>query len=335
MTIMPSSKKKAYRYKFDPSKNKYRCPACGVLKKFSRYMDFYKETLLPEKYGKCDRENNCGYSLNPYTDGYARSQKDSGKESESVSNDRIIASTKKIGTIPFKYLEDSLGDYDNNQFVQFLNNLLGEEKTKELVERFFIGTSNYWDGSTIFWLIDEELKVRGGQVILYDENGKTCKKDSDGRIRRHNLGVHYTIADYYMSIHSYIPQWITDYKECEKFPFPFGLHQLKSEPKVKPLAIVESAKTAIIATAYCPQYIWLAIGSLSYLNGKRLSYLIGSNITLFPDNGGYFRWSETAEKLSHLNIVVSDLLERKGEEGSDLADYFIHYDWREVNNSNE
>ena len=330
MSKMPSRKKKAFRYDFDPSKIKYKCYDCNEPNKYSRYIDTYTGKLLPEKYGKCDRENNCGYSRNPYTDAYVRSQKDSSKESELLSNDRVLAPTKKLGTIPFKYLIDSLGSYDDNQFVQYLNRLLGVEKTKELAQRFFIGSSDFWWGSTVFWLVDEDMNVRGGQVILYGKDGKTLKEDLvGGKKKRYNSWFHTSIEEYHKDNDFYIPQWIIDYKECEKFPFPFGLHQLGGEPD-KPVAIVESAKTAIIATAYYPKYIWLAIGSLRYLNSRRLSYLIGRKITLFPDQGGYFLWSEKADKLSHLNIIVSDFLELHGEQGSDLADYLVQLDWRDV-----
>jgi predicted phosphatase len=81
-----------------------------------------------------------------------------------------------------------------------------------------------------------------------------------------------------------------------------------------------------------PQFIWLAVGSLTNLNAEKCSVLKGRNVILFPDLNGFDKWSNKAKELSHLAIfTVSDLLERKATEaerkqGFDLADYLIKYD---------
>lgn len=65
----------------------------------------------------------------------------------------------------------------------------------------------------------------------------------------------------------------------------FGEHLLRD--KAKPIAIVESEKTAIIASVYLPQFIWLAVGSLTNLNAEKCSVLKGRTVTLFPDLNGF------------------------------------------------
>jgi hypothetical protein len=119
----------------------------------------------------------------------------------------------------------------------------------------------------------------------------------------------------------------------------FGEHLLQD--KTKPVAIVESEKTAIIASVYLPQFVWVAVGSLTNLNAEKCQVLDGRTVALFPDlNGfddlnGFEKWSNKAKELSHLAIfTVSDLLERKATEaerkqGFDLADYLIKFDYRE------
>ena len=238
-----------------------------------------------------------------------------------------IHQTKPI-YIPTDLFKASLSDYDNNSFAQYLNRLLGMEKAKELIGRFYIGTSKYWNSpTTVFWLIDTDKRITGGQIILFDENGNTVKKPF-----RHNNWVHKAIIKKYQLGQKPIPEWLNKYDQLEdnKYTCLFGLPQLDKESLTKPVAIVEAAKTAIIATAYLPQYIWLAVGSLSYLNKNRLKDLRGRNITLFPDKGGFDSWNKKAKELNDLaNFTVSDLLERKeAEKDSDLADYLIKYDWR-------
>ena len=53
-----------HRYHFDKSSNKFLCPACQK-KTFVLYVDAVKGDYLPEQYGKCDRESNCGFSQLP------------------------------------------------------------------------------------------------------------------------------------------------------------------------------------------------------------------------------------------------------------------------------
>lgn len=112
----------------------------------------------------------------------------------------------------------------------------------------------------------------------------------------------------------------------------FGTHLLID--KTKPVAIVESEKTAVIASVYLPQFIWVAVGSLTNLNAEKCSILKGRTVTLFPDLNGFDKWSSKAKELSHLAIfTVSDLLERKATEaerkqGFDLADYLIKYNYK-------
>jgi hypothetical protein len=117
----------------------------------------------------------------------------------------------------------------------------------------------------------------------------------------------------------------------------FGEHLLID--KIKPVAIVESEKTAVIASVYLPQFIWLAFGGIGF-NIDKCRILKGRTVTLFPDSSkpkegkptAFEQWSSKAKELSHLaTFKVSDLLERKASEaekkqGFDLADYLIKYD---------
>ncbi|NBW21435.1 MAG: hypothetical protein EBR82_77100 [Caulobacteraceae bacterium] len=112
----------------------------------------------------------------------------------------------------------------------------------------------------------------------------------------------------------------------------FGEHLLIE--KTKPVAIVESEKTAVVASVYLPQFIWVAVGSLTNLNAEKCSILKGRTVTLFPDLNGFEKWSNKAKELSHLaTFTVSDLLERKATEdekkqGFDLADYLIRFNYK-------
>ena len=336
-----------YRYILEPyqgMKSRFNCPQCGGTKEYTRYLDPQTGKHLPFEYGKCNRENSCDYHLNPYTDGYAKRV---GANEIGDSSKPVQAPGKKIPPkpkpilkrvfFPLEVLNKSLTHYENNMFVSYLLRLFGEEQTTALIERFYIGTSKHWQGATVFWLIDELNRIAGGQVILFDEDGHTKKVEyANGRKKRFNSWVHTALKAGYEKQEKPLPDWLQTYiKHSPKFPCLFGLPQLRQESLTKHIAIVEAAKTAVIATGYLPQYIWLSVGSLSYLNADRLQTLKGRNITLFPDKGGYEKWNDKIESFSQFaNVTISDLLEKKEvEAGADLADYLTRYNVEEFRKS--
>lgn len=327
-----------YRYILEPYKGiktRYTCPACNRKHKFTRYIDTETGNHLPDQYGRCDREESCGYHLNPYKDGYHKGNLSDNHKPiwKPKSLEKAKEKPREAVTIPYEIFKQSLKGYESNSFVQYLNGLLGEAITKEMINRFQIGTSKFWEGATVFWLINTQMQIVGGQVILYNESGKTHREDKpDGSVKRFNSWVHVALKSHYQSQDKTLPEWLKTYsEESPKFPCLFGLHQLKTELKTKPIAIVEAAKTAIIASAYFPDYIWMAIGSLSYLNRERLTGLEGRKITLFPDKGGFEKWKDKTKELTDFaRFTISDLLEKaEAKDGSDLADYLVKYDIRE------
>jgi hypothetical protein len=113
----------------------------------------------------------------------------------------------------------------------------------------------------------------------------------------------------------------------------FGEHLLIGNNKQA--AIVESEKTAIIASVYFPQFIWLATGGLSNLTDEKCINLKGRSVTLFPDLNGFEKWNlkrkELSLKIPRTCFKISKLLEKNAtekerEDGRDIADYLIKFD---------
>jgi hypothetical protein len=236
---------------------------------------------------------------------------------------------KRFALIPDEVLNGSLKKYESNNFVKFLINLFGEEITFELIAKYHIGTSKYrfedmgypnyrsQEGATVFWQRDFEGKIRSGKIMLYNEHtGKRIKEPYD----------HITW------VHSALKMSAFNLKQCL-----FGEHLLQIN--LQPVAIVESEKTAIIASVYFPHLTWLATGGANGLTKDKCETLNkhGAHVILFPDistsNNGkenvFDSWSRIAKE--HLtSFVVSDLLqnsatEEKKKEGLDLADYLINF----------
>jgi hypothetical protein len=289
--------------KFD--KNRFRvkhCP-CGKSNKDGKFSPYVGH----ETKGFC---HSCGETFLPEL---PKLEQWNSTERPTYKPQLTKPQPKPASFISNEIFKASLKAYEANCFVQYLNELFGVEVASELVKKYFIGSSKHWQGATVFWQIDKHGKVRTGKIMLYNPTtGKRIKEP----------------FNHINWVHSLLKTPEFELRQCL-----FGEHLLND--KTKPVAIVESEKTAVIASVYFPQFIWLAVGSLSNLKAEKCSVLAGRTIKLFPDLNCFDKWSAIAKKIFNPELVeVSDLLERNASEaerkrGLDLADYLIRFDFRE------
>lgn len=326
-----------YRYQFKRYKSpadRLTCPGCDHRRTFTPYVDTTTGEQLPPQYGKCERVNNCGYSLNPYKDGYAKMiwQQERGERPTDWKPKPIVKQPTPPPPppvfIPNEVKEASLKAYHQNNFVKYLHTLFDASDVKQVTERYQIGTSSRWQGATVFWIIDIDGNVRAGQVKHFDETGHTIKdRRPDGETEIRTTWVHTVLKRQPPA-----PVWLSHYILQEnKVSCLFGEHLLSDNPN-KMVCLVEAPKTAIIASLYFPKYVWLAAGGLTYLTADRCKALIGRNVILWPDLKALEEWRERADKLSAGRWQVSDFLEQvatdeERSKGLDLADYLTreHY----------
>nr|WP_245327479.1 DUF6371 domain-containing protein [Hymenobacter fodinae] len=229
--------------------------------------------------------------------------------------------------------------YAHNVFTTLLQRHFGGDVADDLIRRFEIGTSAHWPGATVFWQRDAQGRMRGGQVVLFDEDGHTAKKvGADGVTRRCTTWVHTSLAHVYDRSGKPRPEWLQAYldpaHEVKRSPSLYGMGQLTALSPGSPVAIVEAPKTAVLCTPYFPQFTWLAVGALDYLNAERLHPLKEYPITLYPDASehgrAYAKWCAKADELRSMGfrIAVSDILEKQAtpsqkKVGIDLADVLL------------
>ena len=201
-----------------------------------------------------------------------------------------------------------------NHFVSYLDSLFGPDITDALREKYLIGTSNHWSGANTFWQMDIHGNVRTGKIFVYSPiTGKRIKEPTDMFYWEHKALNR--------------PEF--NFKQCF-----FGEHLLKGN--VKPVAIVESEKSAVIASVYFPEYIWLGASGKFGLNAEKCNVLKGRKVLLFPDlskpddkDNAFELWTNKAKEYSYItNFVVSDLLEVNASEEErmqalDIADYLL------------
>ncbi|WP_281921744.1 DUF6371 domain-containing protein [Flavobacterium collinsii] len=295
-----------HRYILQPYKNlqsRFVCPNCQKREKtFSLYIDTKTGEQIAPIVGRCNRESNCGYHYTPKQ--YFEENNITIENKEFLPRNGTIVQSKSKNTsyIDSLIFTKSLRSYEKNNFVQFLIKRFGKVETKKVVEKYFLGTSKHWSGANIFWQIDTKGLIRTGKIMLYNtKTGKRTKK------------IHW--------VHSLLKIENFELEQCF-----FGEHLLQD--KIKRIAIVESEKTAIICSLYLPNFIWLAVGSLSNLNNAKCEGLRGRKVVLFPDLNGFDKWSLKAKEFG---FKVSDLLERKAtedqkKEGLDIADFLLNFE---------
>ena len=293
--------------KYQGMKSRFICPGCSDKRRtFSRYINQETGQYVSELVGRCNREVNCGYHLTPkqYFDSLGLSFNHNNEFKHKQKNFTIIQTPSFIS---IEHVRESINVIENDFFMEFLARKFGKEKAEIAKSRYLIGYSNHWTRSTIFWQMDIKGKVRTGKIMLYDPiTGKRVKQPFN----------HITWFHTKLRIKDFV------LKQCL-----FGEHLL--ENKKLPVAIVESEKTAIIASIVFPQLIWLATGSLANLSKDKMMVLTGRDVFLFPDANAFVAWEEKSKEFNFLkSLQVSNLVERKAglnekKEGWDLADYLL------------
>ena len=286
--------------KYTGKNSRFECPECGKAWQFAKYIDTETGEPLGNNVGRCNRVDKCGYHCTPkqYFD------------NDGIKPERVEAHTPKpqppprpVSYIDAETFNNSLQEYDKNNLVKLLHSLFDAETVNQLINNYKIGTSaRYNGGTTVFWQIDASDNVRTGKLIKYDTTGH--------RIKGCNNWVHSVL-----NIDNF------NLKQCF-----FGEHLLKVYPD-KTIGIVESEKTAIIASVYFPSLVWLATGGVEGINKEKVQALWGREVILFPDaskDGRIFdKWKQ---KANEFGFQVSDYLEQNTTDeqkaiGVDIADF--------------
>lgn len=307
---------------------KFICPSCGerkfVPEVFTGTADFINERLV----GKCERINSCGYhyTAKQYFAENPDKKQQRPENSKYIINQGTAFQQSPIEYVSIDYVEKSMQGFKTSHFAKFIITLLGETVGTNILEKYRVGRSKNDNGKAcLFWQIDEANNVRYGKIMCYDATSGKRRKD---------------ISPVKVPV---VPQHF-----LQTF---FGCHLLAEYPN-KPVAIVESEKTAIIASFFMPQYNWLATGGASGCKwGEYQVYKVlnGKEVVLFPDFGYFSRpsskpqnewetcfdkWSDKAASIAEkmqCKITVSKVLENALTEderlqGSDIADFLIKQD---------
>lgn len=289
--------------KYKSPASRYRCPQCGMQRRFTRYIDTATGQHVADQVGRCDRQDSCGYHYSPraYFDDH-RSLAPAAMR-YTAPRQRAPVSAPEPSFIDPDIMLDTQRAYGLNHFVRWLGSRYSERQVQRLICDYHIGTSSHWQGATIFWQIDAQERIRTGKVMLYDPVSGKRIKEPVARISW---------------VHSLLGLRDYELRQCL-----YGEHLLGRDT-TRPVAVVESEKTAMIASLHMPEYWWLATGGKEQLTAERMAVLAGRRVMLFPDAGAYDLWSRRAAALSDLMLIrVSDMLEKHSKAGRDIADFLL------------
>ena len=337
-----------YRFHLEKYKpggsNRYECPRCGRKKCFTRYIDEEGEVEFPDDVGKCEHINTCQYhytpkqyfadhpwarpsnrtdtGFQPYNRGNnswgkasARSKDSSYKPATPTADDVKFGTTDDTGfdTIDESWLNRSMepGYYESNLLFVYLATKIGRQETLDLFSRYRVGTSSFNGGSCVFWLTDSQGKIRDGKIMTYDNNGHRLKQEGVNAV----TWVHCSLK-------------LHDFRFSMCF---FGEHLLTQE-RDKPVGIVESEKTALVAAHYMPDKLWLATGgSKNCMKPQIIRALEGRSVTLYPDLGqGTMEWQQKLPLFLDVcsELYWNDFLQNNADaeqinQGLDAADFLL------------
>lgn len=303
-----------YRFTLQKYKRgiKTTCPQCGKKQCFVRYIDTQGEITLPEYVGRCDHEVSCQYHYKPsdyFKDNSIYLEQDNGWYKKPITP----VPPKPISYIDVELMQRTLICYHMNPLYTFISSQLGKSEADRIFKLYAVGTSKKWGGSTVYWQIDIYNKVRTGKIMLYDAT--TGRRVKDPR-------------SYVSWVHSEMKIDNYNLKQCL-----FGEHLLSLYPN-KSVALVESEKSALIATHFMPDFIWLATGGMhGCFKSEVIEVLKQREVMLCPDLGALENWRSKIPLLSGIcsKVVLSELLEENATEeqrrnGLDIADFLLMCD---------
>lgn len=326
------------------------CVGCGK-KSMIPFINIHTGELL-DNAGKCNRASKCDYLYTPIQYFEQHGKPDDYKPQQ--YNPRPLQNKPAPApvSIPTDIVELSRKSFDRNVFYHYLLTLFDTDTVTELMDMYLVGSSNsIYKGGTVFYFIDVNGAVWFGQVKLFRNDGHTDsvtevdKETGETTTRKCTTAIHAALFKSYKDRGVKPQAWVFEYaKQPEKVRCLFGEHLLTlPENKYKPVAVVESPKTAIICAGLFKEYVWLSAGALGWLSVKKCQCLKGRRVVFYPDlsqnrtekgkeiKTAFEQWQEISNGIKDIaDSECSDILETFATDeqraaGADLADILESY----------
>lgn len=343
-----------YRFSLDAGRTKFHCPACSK-RRFVKFINNHTGEYLSDDYGRCDRQESCGYFKAP----------DTGKKIYYISclkvdeySEKALQITDSFGTINYVpksaitendnngcwvyewFLIDSNINYSSTEF-KFIDNdvvynyvapkVIEPEPTYhelELLDDLFINEKS--NDNLTKWLLSmfpaREVNTAKLEYFITSTNQRWNNTtifwqiDENELIHGGKMMLYNDAKGKRVKEPKPCIDWLHRHVKNDEFNLKqclFGLHLINTDYS-KPIAICEAEKGAYFMRVLFDHFIWLATGSEGNLKYELLKPIKNREIILYPDKGKAFTsWSKKANELNNkgFKITVSKILEE-----SDLQD---------------
>jgi hypothetical protein len=215
-------------------KKKGPCPACGEKGVF-RYYQNEEGERLDEQYGICDRAAKCGHDHRPSGELFKSDHQEPGQA------EIVVIRPPEAKTIDL--LEKT--KLHSSNFHRWAEDVMGV--SAEHLERWAVAS----DGDRTAYLhFDQSGNLTNVKWFRYTPEGRRDKQFEPHALRQPAP------------------------KERCRFQFCFyGEHLLRTDDPTRPICMVESEKTAVIASFFYPQFDWLACGSANGITDAKIAVL--------------------------------------------------------------
>lgn len=303
------------RYRFRMGKTVSYCPQCHR-RTFKPFLDA-SGVILDPTVGRCNRQFKCGYFLSPR-------QFFEANPSRRPTIGRLLPPMPPpppVDFMPRQLVERSQKLFaDDDSLKRFFLTLFPRPTVDAVWRLYCVGQSKLSGRSTMFWIIDDKMRVRTGKAMAYGPDGHRIRNPSAGN------PVCYVHKLYRRSFNCSL---------CY-----FGSHLTQLFPSAE-LLMVESEKTALFL-ACCLGHKMLhgrlpiAVGGCSNLtydpaahrlapDTYRGAMLHGRRLRLIPDCDAFSKWVSAASGLSQTaaRVAILDLRSYAAAPTDDIMDIML------------
>lgn len=274
-----------YPFRFEKApKKRGTCPSCGQHDKFRYYEDLSGNRL--EDFGRCERKNECGYWLVPTGKAIPKAE---GNYTPPPEPKLIFPADKTLDRLTSTLIEP------NSNFHVYATSV---GITYEHLAKWRVGAETIKQKTlTVFVHFDGQNRITNAKWFLYTDEGKrdktfdsfSLKQPPEAKLERYGMSL-------------------------------YGEHLLDPDRK-RPVMIVESEKTAVIASWFYPDFDWIGVGSCNGLTEAKSEALAGRWCYWLCDADKAGRDNSSLRRLRDKKLLrkAIDLSPNKTD-GTDIAD---------------
>ena len=292
--------------KYSGRNSRHTCPACGRPHCFTLYVDAAGNPLASDV-GRCEHLSKCGFHKTP-AEHFADHPNEERKPYSAKTG--ISATTKKqpeqIDFIPFSLIHRS--ESTSNSLMRYLAKSFPQSGLEMVTKMYHLGSTR--KGEIIYPQIDAQSRCRTGKVMAYGEDGHRIKRSEcdavdwlHARLMRQQGKA---ASDYHL-------------RQCL-----FGEHLLTKYP-YRIACLTEGEKSAVIASLFFPQFVWVSCGGKFGLKPETCKSLAGRDVIVYADADAVAEWSEKIRRLDFCKSIRLSDWAKDEPQGSkqDIADLLM------------